>query len=148
MMKLLIVFLLSFMVSGCASTPTVFTAPVEVAKPSFKFFAPAKQNLASISFDWPRLNGYSTIANTSVCIEEAKAMGLDRKSIYPFATLNEHLSRDCAVPAIDFESNIYIGLDQANFNNLINNYNMLLTREKLWQSTLDAANQALKQESK
>lgn len=142
---LFLLILAGLVVTGCASTPTVVTASVEQSRPSFQFTAPAKPILAPIAFDWPRKFGFSKITNSRKCIDAAKAIGMGRDAVYPTEDVVAELPKGCDTPAVDEDSNLFIGLDEANYNNLINNYNILLSRDPLWQGTLDAANNTLRQ---
>jgi len=119
---------------------TVNTVVLKQKAPTIQYQAPAKQVLASVEWDFPRLATMSSITNSQKCIDAAKALNMDREGVYPTGDLEENLPASCATPAADQGSNLYIGLTEANFRNLVNNYNILLMREKRWQELLKNIN--------
>ncbi len=137
MMRLI---LAAILLTACTPTLPIATAPVESAKPVLQYTAPQKQILAPIVWDFPRSATQVTIKNSAACIARAKEQNLDRNAVYDVADLKPR----CAVPAIDAGSNLYIGLSEANYRNLVNNYSILLLREKRWQLLLDNINTSLK----
>lgn len=109
-------------------------------KPVLQYVAPPKQMLSPIEWDFPRSSTQVSIKNSRACIDRAKEQGLDRNAIYDVADLKPR----CSVPAIDAGSNLYIGLTEANFRNVVNNYNILLMREKRWKQLLEMVNTSLR----
>jgi len=137
MMKIIMVAVL--LLTACGAKAPIAVAPVEVSRPVLQYTAPQKQMLAPIQWDFPRSSTQVVIKNSSVCIDRAKEQGLDRNASYDVSELNPR----CAVPAIDAGSNLYIGLSEANYRNLVNNYSILLLREKRWLMLLKNINTAL-----
>jgi len=131
--------LIAVLLSACATNPPIATAPPKPIATVLQYTAPPKQMLAPVSWDFPRSATQSTIKNSATCIALAKKQHLDRNAVYDVAALSPR----CAVPAIDAGSNLYIGLNEANYRNLVNNYNILLLREKRWQMLLKQINASL-----
>jgi len=131
--------LITLLLTACAPTLPIATAPLESAKPALQYTAPAKQMLAPISWDFPRSATQSTIKNSAPCITLAKKQNLDLNTIYDTTALPAR----CAVPAVDAGSNLYIGLNEANYRNLVNNYSIILMREKRWKLLLNQINAAM-----
>jgi len=139
-MRLLIVCLI-MLLPACVAKQPLAAAPVDAARPVIQYTAPAKQMLAPVVWDFPRSATQVMIKNSARCIALAKEQNLDRNAVYDVSELKPR----CAVPAIDAGSNLYIGLSEANYRNLVNNYQILLLREKRWLLLLKNINQANKQ---
>jgi len=138
MRYMLILMPMVMALTACAPTLPIITATPDVAKPVIQYTAPQKQMLAPILWDFPRSSHQVMIKNSRTCIDLAKEQGLDRNAVYDVADLKPR----CALPAIDDGSNVYIGLSEANYRNLVHNYNILITREKRWKLLLDNINAA------
>ena len=109
---------------------------IQMEKPLLTFRAPPKQALMPVKMDFPRRSDMVSIKNSRICIDKAKKQGLDVSGIYPVKTVHS----ECSVPAVDQSSNLYIGMNEPNYRNLVNNYNILVLREEQWQYLLKNIN--------
>jgi len=138
---LLGVFLLPSLV-GCGSVK----APLEVttvtkpqAQVNYMYRMPAKQGLMSVVWDYPRITTKAVVANSKSCLDKAKALKLDPKKTYDVIAL-EKMSSSCIIPAIDRNSNLYIGLSEQNYKNLVANWRTMIDREDRWLKLLEQIN--------
>jgi len=121
---------------GCSQLPLHIATDSKALKtPTIQWQAPPKQMLAPIKWDFPRLANKVIIKNSAKCLKIGK-----RGILYSFGEIPEK----CAIPAIDNGSNLYIGLTESNYRNLVNNYNILIMREKRWTNLLKQINKQLK----
>ena len=139
--KLISVSIAFLLLSGCMPEykPTG-TSTIQMEKPLLTFREPPKQALMPVEWDFPRRADRVSIKNSKVCIAKAKAQGLKPANTYPV----KDVRAECAVPAVDQASNLYIGLSESNYRNLVNNYNVLVLREEQWQFLLKNINDYLK----
>jgi len=140
--------ILPFLTACFEKPPVITTTPQKIKKPTIQFQMPPKQPLQPIEWDFPRTTNQIQIKNNKKCLDMAKKMGfkpVDLKGV--FDPTNEKISslpEDCKVPAIDNGSNLYIGLTEANYRSLVNNYNILMLREQQWVKLLEQINKQLR----
>jgi len=140
MKNLLVLSFISIFLFGCMPRDTTGSSTIQMQKPLLTFQAPPKQALAPVKLDFPRSSTQVQIKNSKVCIEKAKAQHLTPGKIYPIGQVRD----ECSVPAIDNGSNLYIGMTESNYRNMVNNYNILILREEQWQYLLKNINDYLK----
>jgi len=132
------------MVSSCswfAQPDTSILDTTTLSKPTIQFQAPVKQMLSPFEWDFPRTQDESFVKKSKKCLDEAKLAGFNTKLVYKNVDLE--ISEQCKIPSVDVNSNIYIGLTEADFRTVVTNYQILLMREKRWESLLDAINKTL-----
>jgi len=121
---------------GCSQLPLHIATDSKALKtPTIQWQAPPKQILASVKWNFPRLANKVVVKNSTKCLKLGK-----RGILYN----PEDLAIKCSTPAIDNGSNLYIGLTESNYRNLVNNYNILIMREKRWTNLLKQINKQLK----
>jgi len=148
------VVLATILFSGCALLEPLPPKVIETTKivypniPEFK--APPKHDLVNLKFDWPRDLAVYTIKNTKKCrlkfkqlypIEHVESFRLqiDSYSAFELEKFPKFYS-SCAINPIDLDSNLYIGLTELNYKDLVTNNATLLQREKQWRFLLDRIN--------
>jgi hypothetical protein len=88
---------------------------------------PPPITLLPVDFDWPRTNNL-VVKNSKACLDVIEK---DK---------NKSFWRRCGINEIDDTSNIYIGLDQKNFESLTINFKRILAREEEWRHRLKSVN--------
>jgi len=117
-------------------------------------YAPPKNSMDSISFDWPRLSNYYSVLNTSKCKDkfitiypDSDPLGFRLKVDDPESRIElEQFPKfwnTCSIPSIDFDSNLYIGMTESEYKKLTTNIKITITREKQWQELLKRINSML-----
>lgn len=135
--------MLSFLfLSGCghdlfgSRSPNIIEKPVIVEKTIYPSLPriPYPSSIALIPFEWswPRIEDLDVI-NSKKCKSVDKAKH------------NTKFWKECGIPKVDLNSNIYIGMDEGNYKIFIQNWDRLLSREKQWRSIVNEINRQRKE---
>jgi hypothetical protein len=133
---IILLIILNLFISGCTTT-SLFREPKTIEKiitidntkyPELpKVYYPPSAILLDFKFDWPRIHEL-VVLNKKACLD-IKETNRD-KSFW----------RKCGINKIDTESNLYIGLSEQDYRNLILNTDRLMAREKQWKAIVDEIN--------
>jgi hypothetical protein len=133
---LIILIMLSMTLTGCTTT-SLFKDPETIEKiitidntkyPELpKVYYPPSAILLDFKFDWPRTQEL-TILNKKSCL------------IIEETNRDKSFWRKCGINKIDIDSNLYIGLSEQDYRNLILNFDKIMAREKQWKSIINEIN--------
>jgi len=141
----LLIISILLLTSCLPKNTSIAIVDTNIKKPTIQYQMPPKQTLDTVEWDFPRTLKQIAILNKSKCRKAVKDMGLNPDGVFdPSGTELIHLKDYCKVPAIDNGSNLYIGLTEANYRSLVNNYNILMIREQRWIDLLNQINTQLK----
>jgi len=128
--RYIIVAVMIFFLTGCATTNQVTPAVTVITEypnlPPIEI--PRMPPLRSFRFDIPRDTSVLTVKNTERC-----------RSV-PEEKRNENFWKMCGIHPPLENSNIYLGLDEENFNNLMQNLTILRERAIVLENLLKEVN--------
>lgn len=125
------------LLAGCASTPapvdrvpqTTVTVVNTTAYPEFPDLPiPPNVRLLPFKVDFPRKSGELVVKNITNCVN------------VPAEERNERFWARCGENPIDTNSNIFIGFDQPNWNNVNSNFEILKENNSVLRRLLTQAN--------
>ncbi len=120
------------LLTGCSSIPFKIVSDTTALKSAkLTWNAPPMIPLSQFKWDFPRLSNKVVVKNSSKCLK----LG-ERGVLYSLGKLPEN----CSIPAIDINSNLFIGLTQQNYRNLVSDWKILLSREPQWRALLNRIN--------
>ena len=137
MRNILFTFMMAVLLTGCGTDlfgskqPTIIEKPVIVEKTIYPSLPriPYPSSIALIPFEWswPRIEDLDVI-NSKKC----KAV--------PEPKQDTKFWKECGIPKVDLNSNLFIGMSESDYKTFIQNWNKLLGREKQWRSIIDEIN--------
>jgi len=124
------------------SPPTITPTPQKIKKATIQYQMPPKQPLSTIEWDFPRTAKQLSILNNKKCLSLlGNKHEIDPNGVFDIdSPVVKKVGIKCTIPAVDNGSNLYIGLTEANYRSLVNNYNILILREEQWVKLLHQIN--------